>query len=85
MTPAFAIRNLSTLSYAQGFTLWHYKGHAVPLATTLAPGFFSPAAEMFAEGDMILISARDGGAHLWCQSTIPLTFLPLSRTFTNVP
>ena len=39
---AFAIRNLSVLAYANGFTLWHY-------------------ADMLAEGDMMIVSASDGG------------------------
>jgi len=57
----FAIRNLSVLAYAQGFTLWHYKAAGYPLAQAEAPGFFSPAADMLAGGDMLLVSAADGG------------------------
>lgn len=58
---AFAIRNLSVLAYAQGFTLWHYKGAAITLAETRAPSFFNGAADMLATGDMLMVSARDGG------------------------
>lgn len=58
---AFAIRNLSVLAYAQGFTLWHYKGAAINLADTQAPGFFDGAADMLAAGDMLMVSAHDGG------------------------
>lgn len=57
----FAIRNLSVLAYAQGFTLWHYRVRDAVLAVAQAEGFFSPAADMLAAGDMILISATDGG------------------------
>lgn len=57
----FAIRNLSVLSYAQGFTLWHYKAGAASLADVSADGFFDPAADMIAAGDMMMISAPDGG------------------------
>jgi hypothetical protein len=57
----FAIRNLSVLAYAQGFTLWHYKGAAVSLHETKSPGFFDGASDMLAAGDMLLVSARDGG------------------------
>lgn len=81
----FAIRNLSVLCYAQGFTLWHYKGTTVPLAAALAPSFFSPAAEMLEPGDILMISAADGAAQLWCQTNAPLTFLPMTRTFRDVP
>jgi hypothetical protein len=58
---SFAIRNLSVLAYAQGFTLWHYKAGADELGDVAAPGFLADAADMLASGDMLLISARDGG------------------------
>ena len=61
----FAIRNLSVLAYAQGFTLWHYRAAGCPLAGIVAPGFFSPAADMLAVGDMMLVSAGDGGRVLF--------------------
>ncbi len=57
----FTIRNLSVLAYAQGFTLWHYKALAAPLATLAQPGFFDHARDMLATGDMVMMSARDGG------------------------
>jgi hypothetical protein len=62
--PDFAIRNLSVLSFAQGFTLWHVK-HPGMLAEALAPGYLNPAADMIAPRDMILISAFDGGAQVF--------------------
>ncbi len=58
---AFALRNLSVLAYANGFTLWHYKGAAEGLDATTEPGFFADAADMLAAGDMMMISAADGG------------------------
>lgn len=58
---AFAIRNLSVLAYAQGFTLWHYKAGADRLDDVAQPGFLVDAADMLAKGDMLLISASDGG------------------------
>jgi hypothetical protein len=58
---AFAIRNLSVLAYAQGFTLWHYKAGTDRLDDVAAPGFLAEAADMLAHGDMLLISASDGG------------------------
>jgi hypothetical protein len=60
----FAIRNLSVLSYAQGFTSWHYRVHG-PLDAALAPEFFSTAHDMLAHGDMLMISATDHGAHVF--------------------
>ena len=61
----FTLRNLSVLAYAQGFTLWHYRA-AVARAT--AQGFFDPAADMIAAGDMVLVSAADGGRVLFVSS-----------------
>lgn len=61
----FAIRNLSVLAYAQGFTLWHYKAAGGQLADAAAPGFFDPAGDMLATGDMLLVSAADGGRVLF--------------------
>jgi hypothetical protein len=48
------------LAYAQGFTLWHYKA-AAPLSALDAPGYFDEAADMFAPGDMVLMSGSQGG------------------------
>lgn len=58
---AFAIRNLSVLAYAQGFTLWHYKAGPDRLDEVAEPGFLADAADMLAAGDVLLISAADGG------------------------
>ena len=58
---AFMIRNLSVLAYAQGFTLWHYKAGDARLQDIARHGFFDDAADMLAGGDMVMISARDGG------------------------
>lgn len=58
---AFAIRNLSVLAYANGFTLWHYKAGRDGLEQVEALDFFADAADMLAEGDMMMVSAADGG------------------------
>jgi hypothetical protein len=58
---AFAIRNLSVLAYANGFTLWHYKTGRDGLEKVEARDFFADAADMLALGDMMMISAPDGG------------------------
>ena len=57
----FTVRNLSVLAYAQGFTLWHYRAPKSKLAALGKPGFFDHAADMFAPGDMLMMSACDGG------------------------
>lgn len=57
---AFAIRNLSVLAYANGFTLWHYKAGVDRLDAIGTRDFFADAADMLAAGDMLMISATDG-------------------------
>jgi hypothetical protein len=58
---AFVLRDLCVLAYANGFTLWHYNAGADPLDAVGGQGFFSDAADMLSTGDMIMISAHDGG------------------------
>ena len=58
---AFAIRNLSVLAYANGFTLWHYKAGRDRLDQVAEADFFADAADMLADGDMLMVSAADGG------------------------
>ncbi len=58
---AFSLRNLSVLAYANGFTLWLYKTGADDQAGIAQPGFFDDAGDMLAGGDMLMVSARDGG------------------------
>lgn len=57
----FETRNLSVLAYANGFTLWHYKASADTQAEVATCGFFDPGATLLADGDMMLVSACDGG------------------------
>ncbi len=61
---AFSQRNLSVLAYANGFTLWLYKTGADDQSCVAAPGFFDDAGDMLAGGDMLMVSARDGGRML---------------------
>jgi hypothetical protein len=58
---AFAIRNLSVLAYANGFTLWHYQAGRDPLEQVERRDFFADAADMLAQGDLMMVSATDGG------------------------
>ncbi len=61
---AFSIRRLSVLAYANGFTLWHYKGAGDGLSDAAAPGFFNEAADMLAPGDMLMVSGSQGARML---------------------
>ena len=56
----FAIRNLSVLAYANGFTLWHYKAGKERLEMVAKPNFFADACDMLAVGDMVMVTAADG-------------------------
>ncbi len=58
---SFTLRNLSVLAYANGFTLWHYKAGNDNLAEASNPGYFADAADLMAEGDMVMLSAAEGG------------------------
>jgi len=57
---AYDPNNLSALTYANGFTLWHYK---TPDSTTTVDtsGYFNEAAGMLRVGDFILASASSSG------------------------
>jgi len=58
---AFAIRNLSVLAYANGFTLWHYKAAGDDQKSVAGPSFFNEAGDMLASGDLLMVSAKDSG------------------------
>jgi len=57
---AFAARNLSVLSYANGFTLWHYTSTDNNTAVT-AGGYFNSASDMLRKGDLIIANVDTGG------------------------
>ena len=65
---AFAIRNLSVLAYANGFTLWHYRASSERLEHVSARDFFADAADMLASGDIMMVSAADG-TRILCVAT----------------
>jgi S-adenosylmethionine:tRNA-ribosyltransferase-isomerase (queuine synthetase) len=58
---AYSARNLSVLSYANGFTLWHY---TTPDATGTVTGsnYFNDAADLLRKGDLILANTSTGGS-----------------------
>ncbi len=58
---AYDPRNLSALSYANGFTLWHYRTEDMPADVDNA-GYFNEAAKMLREGDFIFVNAGIGTA-----------------------
>lgn len=52
------VRNLSVLSYSNGFTLWHYKGDVTALQQLNVDGGLD---SLLAAGDMVLASTQSGG------------------------
>jgi hypothetical protein len=77
---AFAIRNLSVLAYANGFTLWHYKSAKDTLDGISGGNYLGDASDMLTAGDLIMISAADG-ARILCVTLADIetvTTAPLS-------
>jgi hypothetical protein len=57
---AFAIRNLSVLAYANGFTLWHYKSGKDALDSVSSGNYLADASDMLTAGDLVMVTAADG-------------------------
>lgn len=60
---AFAARNLSVLSYANGFTLWHYTSIDNNTVITTA-NYFNSGSDMLRKGDMIVSNTDTGGTQV---------------------
>ena len=58
---AYDASNLSALTYANGFTLWHYKTPDLAADVDTA-GYFNEAASMLRVGDFIFANADTDGA-----------------------
>jgi hypothetical protein len=58
----FSHDRLSVVAYADGFTLWHYRGAPDTRATIGAIGYFTPASHMLRAGDLVIAGAADGMA-----------------------
>jgi hypothetical protein len=54
---AFRPENLSAVSYANGFTLWHYRTPE-PAADLDTIGYFNAAATMLRSGDFLLVNSN---------------------------
>ncbi|HEX6143357.1 MAG TPA: hypothetical protein VFZ01_11595 [Geminicoccaceae bacterium] len=57
---AYNPKNLSALSYANGFTLWHYKTTDAA-ADIDSAGYFNGASTMMRPGDFVFANASTGG------------------------
>jgi hypothetical protein len=56
---AFQSKSLSSLAYANGFTVWHYRTGDLAAEIDNA-GYFDAAAEMLRAGDFVLVNAGQG-------------------------
>jgi outer membrane protein assembly factor BamB len=56
---AYDASNLSALTYANGFTLWHYKTPDIAENVDTS-GYFNEAASMLRVGDFIFANANTG-------------------------
>ena len=54
---AYDPTQLSALSYANGFTLWHYRTDD-QWDKVIDPGYFNSAASMLRAGDMIIVNCK---------------------------
>jgi hypothetical protein len=61
---SFALRNLSVLAYANGFTLWHYNAGTDALPAVAEGGYFDDATDMLTGGDMMFVTSAVGGQML---------------------
>lgn len=57
----FDASELSSLTSANGFTLWHYRT-TDDRAAVLAPGYFAAAATLLLPGDIVIVQAGDATA-----------------------
>jgi hypothetical protein len=62
---AFAIRNLSVLAYANGFTLWHYRSGKDRLENIAGNNYLRDGSDMLKAGDLIMATGIDG-ARILC-------------------
>jgi hypothetical protein len=67
----FLFRDLSVLSYANGFTLWHYKSATDTLAQISASGYFNSAGDLLMRNDLITVVGIDGARHQRVISATP--------------
>ncbi len=61
---AYKANDLSVLSYANGFTLWHYVSASDTSATLAGANYFDSASDLVNAGDLIVAFGSDGSSLL---------------------
>lgn len=67
MTMAYNPSELSVLSYANGFTMWHYRTSDTE-ATVRHPHYFNNAMDMLRSNDLLVINANDANFTTFVQA-----------------
>jgi len=80
---AYDPNNLSALSYANGFTFWHYKTTDDDAGEVAAAGYFKDAAAMLRRGDFICVNAATRSGLLLVESSGCLTVRTAALVATN--
>jgi len=57
---AYDARNLYTMAYGGGFTVWYYRCRE-PLAQVALPGYFAPASRLLRSGDRLFVNCENQG------------------------
>lgn len=69
---AYKASNLSVLTYANGFTMWHYVTDDSKLSVWSA-GYFADASRMLRPRDAVVLNASDGnGLFFVCEDGVTL-------------
>lgn len=74
---AFQNRKLAVISYANGFTLWHYKSKDDTLAVIKDNYFPVQVQSLMAVGDIMIINAKDFTSILCVDSLSPIKLVAL--------
>ena len=74
------LRNLCVMTYAGGFTLWHYNGHSDTCTEIQAPGYFDDAREMIKPCDIVMITCADGALQVYFPKGGAQPFVVMSST-----
>lgn len=63
----FKSQNLSVLSYANNFTIWHYLTDD-KLQDVKQSGYFNNAGIMIRKNDLIILNTKDHNTSVWANS-----------------
>lgn len=59
---AFESKNMSVISYANGFTLWHYRSERDEMSLICSDNYFANYKTLCHNGDIVMINAKNDTA-----------------------